>query len=635
MKIERPSLLQSSVSTPVSDIFVRELIQNSWDSADDQRRYIKKSMGIEEVLPFTIDFEFDSLTGTEKKSLIDGAKLKELRDQLKSINQNQLDQNGKRFFDVVGKCFKDLSKTNSPLNILKIIESGTGGMHGKWGTRDSRLYAAMLSVGNNQGSDDAGGSFGYGKAGLIQASGPSIVYAYTAVDPTRLDKGDKTSRMFLGVAYWDQYQNTDGTDFSGWSTLGLIETNRGKAIATNDEADRLAASLGIETRDPNISDEIGTTFLILEPNVNAESLKEAVETWWWEPLINKKKEFSVKITDAKGKHCDPAPTSNRKLSAFIEAFLTDHDDNPQVLSKNLGSFDKSLKQNHIGATIAIGKLKLAVDTEPGGWSFPEKEGESDESLIALMRKTGMVVEYSRRNTSPPYARGCFIASEGVANDLLRQTEPQLHQHWAKDKTPDIPLKATDFSNYIHKRVGDELRAFRNNFIKRRVATTRIRHKLFDQLCGGNPDGEKARKRKKPPTSPKEVREVSIQTINCSPVKVNQGAKTIAGLGKFHFAPMPKVAADAPFEIEITVGYYFVDDTGNYDRKDPHELNIEDIPTGFTKTQRDGKVILRGKLKSQGVNVTLKSNPHSVDFTGKFVPTAAKLNQAGDTEEESL
>ena len=99
--------------------------------------------------------------------------------------------------------------------------------------------------------------------------------------------------------------------------------------------------------------------------------------------------------------------------------------------------------------------------------------------------------------------------------------------------------------------------------------------------------------------------------------------------------MPKVAADAPFEIEITVGYYFEYDTGNYDRKDPHELNIEDIPTGFTKTQRDGKVILRGKLKSQGVNVTLKSNPHSVDFTGKFVPTAAKLNQASNTEEESL
>ena len=42
MKIERPSLLQSSVSTPVSDIFVRELIQNSWDSADDQGDISKK-----------------------------------------------------------------------------------------------------------------------------------------------------------------------------------------------------------------------------------------------------------------------------------------------------------------------------------------------------------------------------------------------------------------------------------------------------------------------------------------------------------------------------------------------------------------------------------------------------------------
>ena len=68
MKIERPSLLQSSVSTPVSDIFVRELIQNSWDSADDQRRYIKESRDTEEVLPFTIDFEFNrSLDNTMRE----------------------------------------------------------------------------------------------------------------------------------------------------------------------------------------------------------------------------------------------------------------------------------------------------------------------------------------------------------------------------------------------------------------------------------------------------------------------------------------------------------------------------------------------------------------------------------------
>ena len=110
---------------------------------------------------------------------------------------------------------------------------------------------------------------------------------------------------------------------------------------------------------------------------------------------------------------------------------------------------------------------------------------------------------TQKKHQPALRRGCFIASEGVANDLLRQTEPQLHQHWAKDKTPDIPLKATDFSNYIHKRVGDELRAFRNNFIKRRVLQLSIRHKLFDQLWG-NPDGEKAEKENR--NQSKEVRE---------------------------------------------------------------------------------------------------------------------------------
>ena len=42
MTINRPTLLESDEVAPVADIFVRELIQNSWDSADDQRKFLKK-----------------------------------------------------------------------------------------------------------------------------------------------------------------------------------------------------------------------------------------------------------------------------------------------------------------------------------------------------------------------------------------------------------------------------------------------------------------------------------------------------------------------------------------------------------------------------------------------------------------
>ena len=81
---------------------------------------------------------------------------------------------------------------------------------------------------------------------------------------------------------------------------------------------------------------------------------------------------------------------------------------------------------------------------------------------------------------------------------------------------------------------------------------------------------------------------------------------------------------APFEIEITLGYFFIDDKGLYDRKDPVQVNIDKVPSGFTKTQRDGKTVLRGILSSEGIDIAIKTDPHSANFTGKFIPTAEML-----------
>ncbi len=624
MTVNRPTLLESDEVAPVADIFVRELIQNSWDSADDQRKFLKKEVDTSEIVPFSIDFIFESLKGVEKKQLIDGGKLNELVTQLKAIDTESLDQNGERFFNGVQNSLAGVSNGQTPLQTLKIVESGTGGMHGQWGTSKSRLFAAMLSVGNNQGSDSAGGSFGYGKAGLIQASGPSIVFAYTAVDPRRLTDDDETSRMLLGVAYWDQYKSEEGIDFAGWATIGLDKSGATNEVASNEVADQLAQSLGIEVRDPKNPKEIGTTFLILSPNINAESVKNAAEIWWWEPLINSKKQFSINISDEKGLHLNPDPETNEGLSAFLKAYKNVNEDDPQILTKSLGKFLKTSKDNHLGTSIEMGELHLIVDTEPGGWSFPEKELEGEASLIALMRKPGMVVEYDERSTGKPYVRGCFISSAGVANDLLRQTEPQLHQKWERRPSPDIDKSATGFAKFLHTKFGRELSTFRSQFIQRRVTTTRIRHKLFDQLCGGNPDEDRARTRKKKPVTPREVREISIQTIHTSPKVVSETDRTISGIGKFHFEPMPKVMELAPFEIEITLGYFFIDDKGLYDRKDPVPVNIDKVPYGFTKTQRDGKAVLRGILSSEGMDIAIKTDPHSANFTGKFIPTAEML-----------
>ena len=87
MTINRPTLLESDEVSPIADIFVRELIQNSWDSADDQRKFLKKDRDTSEIVPFSIDFVFESLKGVKKKQLIDGGKLDELITQLNAIDR--------------------------------------------------------------------------------------------------------------------------------------------------------------------------------------------------------------------------------------------------------------------------------------------------------------------------------------------------------------------------------------------------------------------------------------------------------------------------------------------------------------------------------------------------------------------
>ena len=101
-------------------------------------------------------------------------------------------------------------------------------------------------------------------------------------------------------------------------------------------------------------------------------------------------------------------------------------------------------------------------------------------------------------------RDVFISFAEVANDLLRQTEPQLHQKWERKPSPDIDDGATGFAKFLHEKVGKELRQFRSQFIERRVTTTRIRHKLLINYAGKQ-TGIVPNKEEKAVT-PKEVRD---------------------------------------------------------------------------------------------------------------------------------
>ena len=83
------------------------------------------------------------------------------------------------------------------------------------------------------------------------------------------------------------------------------------------------------------------------------------------------------------------------------------------------------------------------------------------SLVALVRKPRMVVEYYEVGRAAPYVRGVFVAHDSV-DGALRATEPKGHDAWqtTASASDDIPPAATQCAKDILTRITTSVRNFR-------------------------------------------------------------------------------------------------------------------------------------------------------------------------------
>ena len=163
--------------------------------------------------------------------------------------------------------FDEINGAEAPLRLLKITESGTTGMYGAFEGAKSKMFLALISVGYTVKGSGSGGSYGYGKAGLIAGSSTRTVYAYSCFAPQEDDvvDGKPVTRRFLGMSYWGQHSNGSGS-FTGFARFGDDE-GEGVIPLVNEAADEMAERLGITNRDPANSSDFGTTFLLVDPVV--------------------------------------------------------------------------------------------------------------------------------------------------------------------------------------------------------------------------------------------------------------------------------------------------------------------------------------------------------------------------------
>ena len=583
---KNPGVFELDAPSPNATVMAREVIQNSWDAARERP----------DSPDFHIDFTFDSVAGAAKENLVRVLDLRDLAERAASGDRPAL---GLRDEDSLQTLADDI-----PLNVMTIRESGTTGMYGPFKGRKSKLYLALISIGFTEKVQGAGGSFGYGKAGLIRGSAIRTVVAYTCFSERQDDPG--VTRRLLGMVYWGEHTH-GGVSYTGFARMG-----QGKYPFENDSADEVAASLEMRLRDATELDDLGSTFLLLEPTVNPDDLVRAIERSWWPALIDNPR-FGVSVRREDGEILHPRPRRDEALKPFIRAFEL-----ATVPQDNSRSDEKTVTFQPIATGAETherpGTLGLVADLH--GWSYAEDLSTSaaesfieHKSLVALVRAPRMVVEYFEAGHTTPYVRGAFVAGNSV-DDQLRLTEPKGHDAWQTNLDDgDAERRAAAVAAAVINRIKTNVQTFRRQLKPPTPPPEQMRLPVFDSIIRRLMSGRG--KGWRPPTA--DIRPISIR-LRQEPQVAGAGLVRMSGNADLalteHFAPDTA-------EAQVTVTYRFVEDgrVGEF-----CQLFI-DAPAGFSPVS-DAPGSYRGTLThAERVEFRFVSEPYSIDWTGRLFVSA--------------
>ena len=544
-------------------------------------------------------FEYLEAAGAEKEQMASALALQDLADRLASCEDRR--KLGLR----ETLCLDDLGNADEPLRYMVITETGTTGMYGAWQTGESRMYLALATLGYPK--LEGGGSFGYGKAGLIRGSATHTVVAYSCFRPKPND-GHVTRRL-LGMTYWGEHHVGEAA-YPGFARFGN-ETIDEVFPFEDDKADQMAADLGLKLRDPASGQDFGTTFLIVEPTVQPDDLLHAIERNWWPALEDQSIQFDVSVV-SDGEPQRPRPKKQEELKPFVEAYEL-----ARMPQDNKHPSKRRVKFEKVEGYPNPGTLGLVAD--PSGWSYPNrKAGSADDevehrSLVALMRKPRMVVEYLEAGQAQPFVRGVFIADDST-DQILRQTEPKAHDAWQTKPDEDTEPQAAEVAKTVLGRITRNVRRFRESLKPAKPSAEQLElpewnrlMRLFQRLGT------------KPVVPEPDAREVTIEPR--SRIEQAEGDQVRAtgharvGLSERHEGESA--------EVEVRIQYRMVED----DRiGDPVKLAIR-APKGFAQMQ--GTDRYRGVLhRDSAVRFRYESEPYDALWTCRLIVDADVVGSGG-------
>ena len=503
----------------------------------------------------------------------------------------------------IADCLTD--GPQKPIRILTVIERAGGGMPGSLDDPDSVLLRALMNVGEAQVRSGAAGSYGFGKAAVAQASRLRTMIVYTCT-PIGNQK-DGISRRLMGISYWGGH-TFNGARYTGWGVFGS-KSNGEISTLDDDDADSFAASLDIPVRSPSIEEDIGTTFMIIDPMFGAEELKGAVEVFWW-PLLQRTREVTLdlNIYDIDGSKIPiNIDDSHPELGQFVSAF-------------------RSAETSRMTGQDVNSTEEIVLNREAGITSLQVTQSESpiETPTVALMRSPLMVVSYiAPRGANRPIV-GVFVAHEKT-NENLRRVEPAEHDKWLKRRVAGLNASTQDIR--ISKLVNEEI----NN------AAVSLRSPEPEPVAGlvdfskHFPAIDGAVARPKPPTTkPKKQRLVRVNLVHSNLdniVQVERPQRIVEPDGKFRATATVNFWLDSDrakrvkrdyLDATVRIGARIHEDggTGAWLGANVNQIVVGNEPTFFAKTHGDDAAsVFEGRfLKGQNIYFEVITETYDPDWT---------------------
>lgn len=594
--VAQPGILAESAPSAAETLVAREVIQNSWDSARERAE-------ADRAVPFQLRFQFVRLTGSERELFIRTSHLRELKSRADEVGHADLKLASENILQTP-------MADEDPVNVLLISEQGTTGLYGNFDSSRSKMYRAMAMVGGSAKTGSAGGSYGYGKAGMIRASRTRTVMAYTCHHDREDERG--VTRKFLGMAYWESHSFGE-QDFTGFGRLGNA-SERGTRPAVNELADELAGALGVSIRNPGDPGDIGTTFVVVDPDVEAEGLRKAVERNWWPAMVRFGHEFDIEIIDYNGDVHFPRMRGDAVVASFVRAYevATMPQDAAVSTERKADITSPGVRGRKVG--------QFGATSDPAGWSFAELNPDHSAehcSLVALIREPHMVVKYEVPKRQKPHVRGVFVADPSV-DSQLRETEPKAHDDWATSADADeVSPEAVNLAKSIKNAIRREVGALQRELQPPTPPRNEIRLPLFEKLARGLLEDGGSRPSRPPEGAP---RQVSI-SIDARPCLVENGVALEADIG---LALAPRVqSGKATGQCKMRLRVVEGEERG----RDSIALEITSPPGQFdVEYAKDGSLIVRGPLTHDLLTLRLASAPYEEDWTVDLEVDAALLEE---------